>query len=66
MIPEGAYMKILVPSMRRSWRTLWRLRPSERVIFVGRITEGHLTTNLNGQAIAAVQAHDALHDLRAK
>lgn len=61
---SAATVRVSVPDgHRRSWRTLWRLRPADRVIFVGRITGGHLTTRMNGTAHVELRAEDALATL---
>lgn len=53
-VPDGTY---------RSWRTLWRSRPRVRVLFIGTVTNGNLTRNLNSPSRLSVTAVDALADL---
>lgn len=54
-VPDGTY---------RSWRTLWRQRPRERVLFIGRVTGGEFVTRLNMPAtLRGITAEDAMAQL---
>lgn len=61
---QGSYVKIYrADGQERTWRSLWRLRPHFQVLFVGRITSGHLDRGMSSPASASIQAVDAMADL---
>ena len=61
---KGAYVKVYVPGTHRSWRTLWRTRPRDRVLFVGTVTGGEMRARLNAPTeLRGLTAEDAMASL---
>jgi hypothetical protein len=62
---DGAYVKIYrADGQERTWRSLWRLRPRVRVLFIGRVTSGYVERRMNRPASASIQAEDLMADLQ--